>query len=293
MKRLFLTATCLLSLAASAHADDTGTRAALQNRLDRLNGVLAGDICADPTAARTVLTEDITTPTPINGNTVTSLPRDTLVARLKQAVVMVVTESDGGSGFFVTPDTILTNAHVVANAKSTKVIVLGPGIGGVRSATLIARESGKGLQARDYALLRLSGTPATTTLALSATVTELEPVVAAGFPALMVENDIQFQRLMRGTATGLPDLILSQGTVMAVQNRSSRLPAIAHSAAISGGNSGGPLVDACGRVVGINTFIKVSVNQASNAGYAIAAEDILRFLKEHGISPTVHNESCR
>ena len=292
MKRFFLPALCLLALTTPVHAaDPAAERAALQSRLDRLQTVLAGDVCADPAAARAVLAEPVAAAqSPAATDAV--VPRDELVAHLKRAVALMLTKQGSGSGFFITPDTLFTNAHVIEGTQNGEVLVLGPNIG-VRRATILAQVKRTGLQGRDYALLRLQGATASATLPLSTTATELQPVIAAGFPGLLIENDIHFQRLLRGTPTGMPDLILSQGSIMAVQNRSSSLPTIAHGAAISAGNSGGPLVDACGRVIGVNIFIRVAVNQASHAGYAIASDDVVRFIKERGVSPTVRNASCR
>lgn len=293
----------LFLLALPARADATAERALLEARLAALETVLAGDVCADPDRARAVLAQtekgsgalmNRGQQNPTAAATPDSaLPRDQLAARLKRAVVMVLTPKDSGTGFFVTPDTLVTNAHVVAQAGADEVLLIGAAVKGVMTAKVIARATGRTQQSRDYALLRIATPIANAALPLSPNVTELDPVVAAGFPGLLVENDIHFQKLLQGTPTGLPEMILSQGTVMAVQNRSSGLATIAHSAAISGGNSGGPLVDACGRAIGINSFIRVSVDQASNAGYALAIEDVIRFLKEQGLSPDIRDGVCR
>jgi S1-C subfamily serine protease len=56
-----------------------------------------------------------------------------------------------------------------------------------------------------------------------------------------------------------------------------------HSAAVSGGNSGGPLADACGRVLGINTFITANREQVVHANYAQKSDGIVAFLRQNGV----------
>jgi S1-C subfamily serine protease len=59
-------------------------------------------------------------------------------------------------------------------------------------------------------------------------------------------------------------------------------PMIQTDAAINPGNSGGPLMDRCGRVIGINTLIS---EEAQNIGFAIpinVAKSVLRELQEKG-----------
>src|SRR3546814_18913014 len=63
--------------------------------------------------------------------------------------------------------------------------------------------------------------------------------------------------------------VKSSGTVSA--GRSSRqFDTILHTAPMASGNSGGPLVAACGRVVGINSFGSLSDGNDAEFGFAIS-----------------------
>lgn len=277
--------------------------AALQARLRDLRALEAGDVCHDPAAVEALLSPASLAPAsldtvqpppeePAKPEGPKALARQELVGLLQRAVVMVIAGRDTGTGFFIDGRTIVTNRHVIAHAQGDEVVVVGPGIGGPRTARIVASAGGRVAADRDYAVLHVNGTPATASLAFSPQVTELESVVAAGFPGLLLDNDQNFKALIDGDMSALPDLAYSQGAVMALQNRNSPVPTIAHSAPISGGNSGGPLVDRCGRVLGINTFINVSVDQASSAGFAIASDDLLRYLRELGLDPQVRDGTC-
>lgn len=70
---------------------------------------------------------------------------------------------------------------------------------------------------------------------------------------------------------------------------------VLHDAEISQGNSGGPLLDGCGRVLGINTFTSVGDTTTSTAQYeaAISAESIVAYLRRNGIDPELRNWPCR
>ncbi|KAF0222770.1 MAG: Trypsin-like serine protease typically periplasmic containing C-terminal PDZ [Rhodospirillaceae bacterium] len=310
--RLLMTAALLASAGtAFAQTPDPVTEKeaqvqSLRQRAEALKAALAGDVCADPAGtaallkagptalregkAETVAKTD-TPPAEVKGD-VQPLSRKDLVDRLHKAVVLVIADNDTGSGFFITPDMVVTNHHVISGAKSGQVMVIGRGLDAPMPAQVVAHTNSQGQNERDYAILRVNGAKSATTLPLVLDAGELSNVVAAGFPGLLLDTDMNFRALIKGDMKAMPELAMSQGAIMAVQNRGRGLPVIAHSAPISGGNSGGPLVDMCGRVLGINTFINVAEKQGTNAGFALAANDLTTYLRANGVSPTIASGGC-
>ncbi len=209
--------------------------------------------------------------------------RGSQVGLLTKATAFVFTPTSIGSGFFVAPGVLVTNAHVVGGARRDKIWVASSRLGKARQAKLIAKTRSK--SEGDYAILRVPKARGVRALPLLRTlVRPLAKVVAAGYPGLVVETDAKFRKLKSGDMTAVPGLVFSSGEVSVVQNAET-IPLVAHTAKISGGNSGGPLVDQCGRVVGINTFIRYEKSAPSLYSYALASKHLLRFLRKHGIEP--------
>lgn len=70
------------------------------------------------------------------------------------------------------------------------------------------------------------------------------------------------------------------------QDGSNMVQAIQTDAAINEGNSGGPLTNLYGAVVGINSF-KIVTSTSESLGYAIPANVVMDYLDSHGISYSV------
>jgi S1-C subfamily serine protease len=178
------------------------------------------------------------------------------VLRAGGAVVRVLSTACGlgveGSGWAVEPDLIVTNAHVVAGATDTTVTTQG---GVELEATPVYYSP-----ADDLALLRVQGARLPT-LPISGDRSEGERAAVLGYP----ENGpytVEPARLGETRATISEDSY-GNGPV----NRTIT----ALRGGVRSGNSGGPLVDGDGKVVGI---VFAATTGGPRGGFAIPAEDV-------------------
>ena len=166
-----------------------------------------------------------------------------------------------GTGVVLSADgEVLTNAHVVDGATTIYVTLAGESQS--RTATLVGADA-----AADLALLRIddaSGLP-TATLGSSSSLAVGDDVVAIG-NALALRGG---PTVTRGIVSALDrSLDTGSGTMTGL---------VQTDASISSGNSGGPLVNAVGEVIGINTAVAASGGgtAAENIGFAIAIDRAL------------------
>ena len=267
--------------------------AALERDIEERRRLLAGNVClADPAAmprlgpdrAAPVLPGAVAPPPP-GGQPF----QGSLAELLTQGVVLIIAAGAGpggetatGSGFFVAPDLIATNRHVIEGADPAGIVVTSKKLGRTTRAQVVAQTPNSEIGSPDIALLRVSGAAGIQPLAFSTAAAPLDQVIAAGFPGLLMQSDEAFERLRGGDASAVPEVILTDGRVNAIQSAASGMRIIPHSAAVSSGNSGGPLADACGRVIGINTFITANREQVVHANYAQKADGVVAFLRQNG-----------
>jgi len=186
-------------------------------------------------------------------------PLEEVVATVLPGVVSIQTDRGRqGSGFFVEPGKIITNHHVVVG--STRVILK---LAGGRSFPAVVKSIDPG---KDLALLAADVNAGDYSILALRSASELRP----GQEVLAV-----------GTALGILENTVTRGIVSAVRMNGA-LILVQTDAAINDGNSGGPLVDREGRVVGVNTL---KIGPAQSLGFAVAADHAMALLRGGGIPP--------
>ncbi|MGK0276770.1 MAG: S1-C subfamily serine protease [Ilumatobacter sp.] len=204
-------------------------------------------------------------------------PRDVIEARVNVAevarfvaptVVTISADVGGGTslgtGVIISSEgEIITNAHVIEGATAIRVRLAGESE--PRPVNLLASDRGN-----DLALLRMSGEGfEAATFADPGSVRLGDAALAIGF-ALGLD--------------GAPSVTL--GIVSALDRTISQADIfldglIQTDAAISSGNSGGPLVNAAGEVIGINTAVArdTATTSATNVGFAISVTEALPIIE--------------
>jgi hypothetical protein len=124
-------------------------------------------------------------------------------------------------------------------------------------------------------------------------------VFASGYPGFFVQEEIAayVDALSRNAPATPPSGIVTNGivtTIQTTQRGDGSLEYIPHTARLSPGNSGGPLIDTCGRVVGINTFVTQSDdnNLILHGDYALGSGSLARFLRATGITAETFTTAC-
>ncbi len=219
----------------------------------------------------------------------------TLLGLLEASTVLVLARGpagmSAGSGFVVGPGLIVTNQHLIADAAPGEIAVAGKGLEQPLAAQVLKAAGPLEETGQDFALLQIEGAdlPAFP-IHLTEASLKLTNVIAAGYPGDVLELDIDFAALKAGDLSAVPDLTVTDGIVNTEQQIGPQTSVLMHSAALSSGNSGGPLVDMCGRVVGVNTFVRKGPLQ--NRGFALSSGDLLAFLEGTEATPAVVTETC-
>ena len=166
-----------------------------------------------------------------------------LAARATPATVMLRCSDSLGSGFFVSEDLVLTNAHVLCGSG-----------GAVRAVFSNGREMAAQTVRKDdwldLALVRVPGAGAT-------------PLSLGDATALRTGDEVVFI----GTPRGL-EFTVHEGIVSHTARNVLGLAYLQIDANVNSGNSGGPLLDRHGRVVGI---VSARMEESEGLGFALPA----------------------
>jgi S1-C subfamily serine protease len=169
-----------------------------------------------------------------------------VISRILPAVGSITAGQSRGTGFFIRPDQVLTNAHVVQGHTSVTLQV--------GSTTYNARVTTISTGS-DLALLQVYNASPN------------QPVLPMGSVS---RARVGQEVIAVGSALGVLSNTVTRGIVSAVR-QVGNITLLQTDAAINPGNSGGPLVDRSGLVIGINS-LAVAAQAGQGLAFAVAID---------------------
>lgn len=216
--------------------------------------------------------------------------RRTAIAQMMEtSTVFIMTLGDNismGTGFIVQKDYVLTNAHVVEGGESFYIV--GKSFAPIKAKVVKQIHSGSD----DFAVLHFNSPQNLPVLSFNLNLGRTDKVSAWGYPYLVTKFDDTLQQLLDGDYIAAPPIVYTEGTVSAFIRREGG-EAIIHTAAIAGGNSGGPLINNRGEVVGINTWGATDEDEGAFVNASLPASAAIRFLRSCNIEPLIADSSVQ
>ena len=196
------------------------------------------------------------------------------IEQMKASTVRIVCKqtfgpSSSGSGVITgIGDTVVTNNHVIDCVSSGGEVIVIQSKEQRLPATVVWKSDDK-----DLAVLRLSGIigGAVPAFAPGSMVSDAQTVYAMGFPG---EADLSKESLF---------LVKITKGIISARTSLNGLKVFQTDTAINSGNSGGPLFNESGQVVGIN-FLKAKSVGTEGIGFAIQSDEVMTELDRLGIS---------
>lgn len=192
-----------------------------------------------------------------------------------------------GSGFVVAPGKVLTNLHVAEPAVRWPDQVALTAIPAAGGAARWARTAAWNAT-RDLALLELETGNMPAMVFFAGSAKPGSAVTALGFPA-----NVDTMAIRLDHANFDPSRVtVTTGRIVSQLGDAERPSSYIFDVAIARGNSGGPSVDECGRVVLINT-VQTATGEG-DASFRGGASSIaaLAFLRDQGVLPDTSTQPC-
>lgn len=211
--------------------------------------------------------------------------RVALAKTMEASTIFIFAESgdssiEMGTGFIIKENYILTNAHVIDGAK--KIFVAGKDFSPIQ-ATLVKKLYN---DVDDFALLKFNQPVNLPVLPFTLSLSRTDKVSAWGYPYLVTKFDQNLDKILSGSYGKLPPVVYTEGVVSAFVEADGG-QAIIHSASVSPGNSGGPLINNQGQVVGINTWIAATESGEASINAALPSHAALKFLRSCNLEPSI------
>ena len=165
------------------------------------------------------------------------------------SVVVVYSDTGVGSGFYISENTIITNAHVVGNNSTVSIMLYNDES---VKGNVIKTDTDK-----DLALVAISKTGVPLNIS-EETLSVGQEVYAIGAP-----KDMPYT--------------MTKGIISAMNRKIGQNEYIQMDASVNPGNSGGPLLDENGNVIGV---ITLKASDAEGIGFAVTISDVRAFTSD-------------